>query len=165
MRFYKAMVLTAAPMLLAIAAQADSVTFVLTDSVQNGTPGSTLMFSADITNTGSTTEFLTGDSITPSSPFLSVTDNGFVNNVPFSLNPGLSTGTVELFEVMIDPAATPGTYGMNFFDLIAGTNPSNPNLIETQEFTVNVVSARTPEPASIILLSGGLLMVLLKRRA
>lgn len=165
MRFCRVMVFTVIAVLLpAIGAQADAITFVLTNSVQAGTPGSILMFSADITNTGSTTIFLTGDSISPSSAFLNVTDNGFSNNVPFSLDAGKSTGTVELFEVMIDPAASPGTYDMNFFDLIAGANPSNPDLIETQQFTVNVTSATTPEPASILLMASGLVIPLLRRR-
>lgn len=144
---------------------ADTITFTLTNPVQTGAPGATLIFSGMLTNPNATAEFIIGDSISASTPPLNVDDTAFFINVPLSLNPNGSVGPVELFDVTIDPGAIPGTtFDLNVFNIVGGQTSSSGDILASEQFTVNVVSATTPEPASILLLASGLAMSLLRRR-
>lgn len=145
--------------------QADQITFTLTNPVQSGAPGTTLIFSGTLTNPNATTEFINGDSVSAPTPPLNVDDTAFFMNVPISLDPNGSVGPVELFDVMIDPGATPGTtFDLNLFAITGGSTSTSGDILASEQFTVNVVSATTPEPASILLLASGLAMSLLRRR-
>lgn len=92
-------------------------------------------------------------------------DTAFFTNVPVSLGPNGSVGPVELFDVTIDPGATQGTtFDLNVFTITGGPSSTSGDILASEQFTVNIVSATTPEPAGILLLASGLAMSLLRRR-
>lgn len=152
------MLATAVALLLPGTLLADSITFTLTSPVQTGTPGATLVFTGTLTNPNAIAEFLNGDSASALPTSLQVDDTPFFLNAPVSLDAGASTGPIELFDVMIDPAATPGTYDLNFFNIVGGPLSDSPDLLATREFTVTVAaSSPVPEPGTWLLLGSAMI--------
>ena len=133
-------------LLCSSAARADTMTFTITDPVQYASVGSTVSFSATVTapsaNTG--TIYLLGDSFNIESP-LTVDDNPFLNNFPFTLSPGESFSDV-LFNVIV-PGDTPVQDYFGSFTLQASTDGINENIDISDPFQVNV----TPEPSALLL--------------
>ena len=157
-------------LLLPLASQAVSINFTLTQPSQTGSPGTTLDFLGILSNPTGEPVFLNGDSSTTAVSFLHVDDTPFLVNTPASLapsgNPGDSVGPVDLFRVVIDLSAVPGTYTNNFFNVQGGFSPSTFETLATQRFTITVL-APVPEPSSLALLlagTSGLLTVAASKR-
>ena len=140
-------------------ANADSLVLTLSNPVQNGAPGSTLDFTATALapSTNGATVFLAGDSSNVDFP-LTIDDNGFFNNFPFTLDPGDSF-TGLLFTVTL-PSDTPlGSY-TGFFSI----QDDSGAILGTANFQVNA----TPEPGTLVLFAtglSGLSMVVRRRRS
>jgi hypothetical protein len=87
-----------------------------------------------------------------------VDDTPFLTNFPFFLNPSESSGPFALFNVLIDPAALPGTYDFNTFSALGGLDGSTFDTLGTADFSVTVLGASpVPEPGTIVLFVSGLL--------
>lgn len=146
--------------LSAPASRADSFLFTLGSPNQSAAPGSTLTFSATVTNTGGSTEYLNADSFTVDSP-LFVDDTDFYTNFPLSLGAGESF-TGQLFTVFLPSTTMSGLYAGSF-QIIGGTDPADfTDVLASANFDVSA----TPEPSSLLLLSTGVLggAVFLNRR-
>jgi hypothetical protein len=140
----------------------------------SGSAGDTIVVLGTLTNTSSNTLDFANDSVTFSNNTAlggaaDLAFNGFLGFGPSSIS-GTSTLTgVDLFTVTIANDAAPGTYDVNFYDVLGGTD-ANCALdftlcgvqLGTVEFTVNVQGVvPTPEPGTLMLLGGGLLAGLL----
>src|SRR5579862_7297260 len=89
-------------MLASLSANAARADIVITfdEPDQPAGPGDTLQFFGSIRNTGSATVFLNGDDVNLLGLSFSVNDL-FFSNAPVSLNPGQSSGDIELFDVTV----------------------------------------------------------------
>ena len=146
--------------LSAIPAMAD-ITIVFDQPNQMGQPGQTLEFFGTITNNGSDTVFLNSDDVNLTSPSLTVNDL-FFSNVPVSLDPGQSSGDIELFDVMLSNPLldTPATH-LGIYTLFGGRDGDAQDNLASATFSVNT----TPEPAGIFLLLGVFaILILISRR-
>ena len=149
---------------LSRSAYADPITFTLSQPIQTGAAGTTLDFFGTITNTSATTVFLNSDNSNLTSPVLLIDDTPFFA-LSASLAPNASTGLVELFDVTIAANAAAGSYTGNVFQIMGGDQQNvSVDLLATQQFAVNVTSASSPEPSTIVLLAGGLAATTLKKR-
>ncbi len=143
-----------------VAAKADSVTISFDQPVQSASAGDTLEFFGTITNNSSSTIFLNGDTVTLDGLSFTINDQ-FFSTVPFSLDPGTSSGDIELFDVTVsDPLADPGALYSGFYTLTGGAAGDAQDVLGSESFAVDTTAASTspvPEPSSIyLLLSGGL---------
>jgi hypothetical protein len=144
----------AAPLLLMLSAGAFAapVTIVFASSlISVGQGGQTVTFSANLTNTTGVTVFLNGDSLNIASPLI-VDDTKFFLNAPLSLAAGASSGTIQIFDIRINPGTPFGLYPGNF-TVLGGATPNDLDPLGTAPFAVNVV----PEPATATMLLGALL--------
>jgi PEP-CTERM motif len=142
--------LTVATLLFAgTAAKADPfpLTITLDSPFQIGGDGDTLSFAGTITNTGSSTVNLGGDSFTLGGTF-TIDDSGYINNAPFTLDPGGTSGDIDLFTITILPGTETGVYA-GAFDILDGST-----VVGEAAFDVSVV---TPEPGTILLMGTGFL--------
>lgn len=155
--------------LVAVAgAWADDVSITLDDPNQQGSPGQTLNFFGTITNTDTTPGdapiYLNFDSLNLSLSDATVMDNFFAN-VPISLAEGQSSGDIDLFDVTVaNPEANPlgiypGTYGL-LGGMDGGANTASDSLAQVN-FSVEQVA---PEPATYVLILGGLAGIAALRR-
>src|SRR4029078_4273631 len=86
---------------MAAGAQASPITFTLDSPLLTAIPGGTASFAGTLTETGGTTTFLNGDTVTATLP---VDDSPFFVNFPLSLGP-LATFHAVMFTVTV-PGAT-----------------------------------------------------------
>lgn len=149
-----AFVLTAS--LLSTPAFADTISLSLDNPAQYSSGGSVLSFVATVfaPNSNSGTVFLNGDSSNVDFP-LTLSDDGFFFNFPFSLAPGESFTDV-LFTLTVPGSITPGTTYDGFFAILGGADSNASNLLSTVSFQVNPQASPVPEPGSILLLATGL---------
>lgn len=139
---------------LAAAGASAGVVVVFDNSNQTGNPGGTLQFFGVISNTGSDTVFLNSDTLTLPGLSFTIADQ-FLNYVPVSLDGGLSSGDIELFDVtlsnpLLDPAGPyPGSY-----TLIGGFDANAQDNLGLANFDVTTGSGatETPEPSTGFLL-------------
>ncbi len=142
---------------------ATTINVALASPNQSGVPGATLLYFGTITNTGGSTIYLNSDDLNiTASPGAFFINDLFAANVPLYLDPGASTGSIELFDVTIanpftDPLyiASPGNYTLQ-----GGIDGNAGDILSSTDFSVTV----TPEPASLALAFGGLAAVGLVRR-
>jgi hypothetical protein len=143
---------------LAMAGARAGIVVVFDNPHQTGHPGDLLQFFAVISNTGSDTVFLNQDGLTLAGISFTITDQFF--NTPASLDGGLSSSDIELFDVMLSnplldlPNLYPGTY-----TLLGGSDDGAQDLLSTADFDVTTEPGRsggTPEPGSWLLLGTAL---------
>ena len=142
--------------LAALAASSSSagIVVVFDNSNQTGNPGGTLQFFGVISNTGSDTVFLNGDTLTLPGLSFTIADQ-FFTTVPLSLGGSSSSGDIELFDVtlsnpLLDPAGPyPGSY-----TLIGGFDANAQDNLGSATFDVTTGSGatETPEPSTGFLL-------------
>ncbi len=119
-------------------AQSDLL-FTLDSAIQSGSPGSEVVFTGTLANTGVAPLFLNGiafnfDGVGPA--YLSGDANLFLNSVPISL---AASGTVgdtyvgPIFGVNLDPTTPYGTYTGSVM-LTGGADGNATNLLGTQNF-------------------------------
>jgi hypothetical protein len=97
-----------------------------------------------------------------------VVTNAFFGGGPGSIDGGSTLPVTDLFRFTI-PDVPAGSYDLNSYDLLGGTDPNCAIgtgvcdvLLGTVSFTVNVQgTVRTPEPGTLLLLASGLLAGLL----
>ena len=149
------------------AAQADPVSLTITPPGSVAV-GSSLSIFGTIANGGAPTVFLNGISanlVSPPSADFSFDLSPFFTFVPVSLAAGDSTGSVNLFDIIVGAGASPGVYTFST-TIVGGDNDSAQNTLATKEFTITVTSPNqtVPEPASMLLLGSGLAGVAELRR-
>ena len=147
--------LAAGFMLAAPSAKADTIAINPDQAYQNGVVGSTVVFSATLTNTDRTTTiFLNAAEASlnavSSSSSLPVDTDPFFINFPISIDPGLSTADAELFDVFLPDGTPLGLYA-GTIAIFGGTDSGSFDLLGTETFNVEV----TPEPGSALLLALG----------
>ena len=116
----------------------------------------TATVSAPLTNSGDV--FLNADNLNVDFP-LTGDDSPFFANFPLFLAPGDSF-TGEIFRVSVPDFAQLYTTYHGFFEIDGGTDSSATDPIASAAFTVEPV----PEPTTGLLLIGGLMLVLRRRR-
>jgi len=161
MNRYLPAVLAALLLLCPAASRAQGLSFVFTNDTQSAAAGGTLAYAGTVSNTSGSTLFLTFDalSLTPAS-VATADDSVFFNNVtlpylggaPIALAQGASL-LLPVFDVTIDPGASPGDLASGLFSIQADTSsdPGNPGTgFSTTDvpFTVIVTSAPLPPAAA-----------------
>jgi hypothetical protein len=142
----------------------DMDTFTISLSPISGTPGSTVDVMGTITNSGPDSLNIDGVTLSVSDPLIATDEDQFLfyENAPpsFSFAPGETT--FEFFDLMIDPAATPGVYGTDNSDVFSFFGDYGGSVIEDDVyFTADITNpvTATPEPSSLLLVALGLLIL------
>ncbi len=141
---------TATVLLAATAAKADDypLTITLDAPSQAALSAGTFDFTGTIVNTSGGTVNLGGDSFTLNGP-LTPNDDGFNNNAPFTLDPAGTSGDIDLFTITVAPGTSTGLY-TGVFDILDGST-----VVGYVDFDIDI----TPEPATLLLLGTGLLVL------
>lgn len=157
-------------------AHADSLTVTLTAPSQTVSQGTTVVgFDATLLNPTGDTVYLNADSGSTSSLSVIIDDSPFTSSTtvwPLFLAPsgqtGDSFGPALLFNLDLPAGLTPGVY-MGEFSIEGG--PDNGTFTDFSDladanFTLEVVTATTPEPSTLVLYGLGFLLIaaLLVRR-
>ena len=130
-------------------AAAATLTFNFTPALQVAFPGQLVSFTGVLTNTGLTTAFINGDSITS---IFSFDDTPFLIGAPLSLAPGaFYIGPV--LDISVPFGATPGLYP-GIFNVLGGDTLSDFNVLTSTDFAVQVV----PEPSTWFGVLGGVVV-------
>jgi hypothetical protein len=133
--------------------------FTLDNPSQAGFPGQTLTFTGTLTNTGTSTVFLFGDTFSLAGVGLTLDDEPFLANAPLSLGSGdIYAG--QFFTVEVGIGALP-QIAAGAFTILGGPSDTSQNELATQNFQVNVSA---PEPASLALFLPGVTAILLSVR-
>jgi hypothetical protein len=91
---------------------------------------------------------LNGDNYSGDLPLTAFDDGSFYLNVPLSLDPGESTGVIELFS-MTAPAYGLGTnfYGGSY-EIVGGSDSTSSDLLASENFDIQVRHAGAIEPGA-----------------
>ena len=125
---------------------------------QTGNPGQTLTFSGVLQNNFDAEVFINSNSYTFQIGDPGVFDDAlFLSNTPLSLLGLESSNSFDFFTVTIPALQAPGLY-TGVFTVVGGADDLAADVIGTGSFQVEVAAPATavPEPASIVLLCGGL---------
>ena len=138
-------------------ANADPVTFTLTNPNQAGSVGTVLTFMGSLTNVAAPTATIVGDNISGLPVTFTLDDTPFVVNfLGQSITGGSTLGPLAIFTVTIEAGAVPGIYNgvaSIVFDSSGGAGQET----NIQTFSVTVVGPTpVPEPMTLLLLGSGL---------
>ena len=138
-------------------ANADPVTFTLTNPNQAGSVGTVLTFMGSLTNVAAPTATIVGDNISGLPVTLTLDDTPFaVNFLGHSITAGSTLGPLAIFTVTIEAGAVPGIYNgvfSVFFDSEGGMGQET----NFQTFSITVQpETPIPEPMTLFLLGSGL---------
>jgi hypothetical protein len=145
-------------------ARASSISITLDVPSQSGVPGTTLQFFGTIVNSGTSTVFLNSNSLNLAGASFFLTDF-FFTNVPLFLDPGASSGKIELFDVtLLKPFSDPfGLYGGSY-TLLGGVDADAQDILGQVDFEVTATPpVSVPEPATALLLTTGLIAMVVAR--
>lgn len=149
----------------AVSAHASAIVFDL--SAQTAIAGDTLVFTGILSNGGLTTVYLNSAQLNlAGNAFTADFINPFNNNVPFWLDPGQSTSSIELFDVIVNnPFTDPlGAYD-GTYKLLGGIDSDAQDVFGSADFSVTVNAAfAVPEPSLMGALVGGLVGLMALRR-
>jgi hypothetical protein len=130
--------------------------------VLTGSAGDVLTFQADLTNDWGYDAYLASISVTLAGFTYSDEDlTPFLLYAPLTLASGSSTGTFDWFTVTVPTALATGSYSGTVV-LLGGATVDSQEVLDSAGFTVANVST-APEPASVGLLAGGILLFVAKR--
>jgi hypothetical protein len=149
--------------LAALTASAGIITIVFDNPNQAGLPGQTLSFNAVITHVGDIGDpdlYLNSDSLDFTMPGAILIDNFFAN-VPIFLAPGASSGSINVFDIVLSNSI--GEFA-GAYQLLGGADggafTAADNLAQAN-FSVTA----TPEPATVTMISAALFLLLRQHRA
>jgi hypothetical protein len=138
-------------------ANADPVTFTLTNPNQIGTVGSVLTFMGSFTNVAPPTATISGDNFNGLPVTLTLDDTPFVVNfLGQSITAGSTLGPLAVFTVTIEAGATPGVYN-GVFSALFDSDGGSGQETNFQTFSITVQGQTpVPEPMTLLLLGSGL---------
>ena len=144
---------------LAVAAgcqAAPILTVAFSPNTESGFPGNTVIFSGSLTNNTGNTVFINSDTVTLTGfPASALDDSPFLTNAPVSLGPNASTGVFVFLDVTIPNNQSPATYD-GVFTALGGADGTAQDNLGSAAYHVQVQSAITPEPSSLLLVGLGL---------
>lgn len=138
-------------------ANADPVTFTLTNPNQIGTVGSVLTFMGSLTNLAAPTVTIVGDNFNGLPGTLTLDDSPFaINFLGQSIAGGSTLGPLAFFTVTIEAGTAPGIYN-GVFSVLFDSDGGMGQETNFQTFTVTVLAdTQVPEPMTLLLLGSGL---------
>jgi hypothetical protein len=138
-------------------ANADPVTFTLTNPNQIGTVGSVLTFMGSLTNVAAPTVTIVGDNFNGLPGTLTLDDSPFaINFLGQSIAGGSTLGPLAFFTVTIEAGTAPGIYN-GVFSVLFDSDGGMGQETNFQTFTVTVLAdTQVPEPMTLLLLGSGL---------
>jgi hypothetical protein len=147
--------------LLPSIARADGSGVTLTLTNVTSPAGTTVTVDGTITNDGSSTVDLNGESFSFGSSVLSGGDTlDFFIFAPFFLSGGESSGPIALFSFNINPGTAAGSYGGNTINILGGPDFLSGNTLASAEFSATVPGSKpVPEPGSLALLGIGVTLL------
>lgn len=140
------------------AARAQTVDITLTQTAVSGNSGDTFTFGGSLTNLAFEEVEINGSLLSLVGAF-TTDDSPFLVNAPFSLSPGSSSETFDMFSVQIDAGVAPGVYNGSFQVLGGTLGSGDANVLGTANFSVSVGdggAAAVPEGDSLALVLGAL---------
>jgi hypothetical protein len=140
-------------LMAAVPAWSDSLTITLDSPTLTGSPGDVLQVFGTLTNVSADTIFLNDDNVNLEAfPLSSIDDSPFFANAPISLDSGDNSGDIELLDITIPSAFSPGDYD-GTFQVLGGPTGDDQILLGTANFTVDVPgTSAVPEPSCFLLL-------------
>jgi hypothetical protein len=153
---------------LTVASAAPVLTVTVSPALQSGVPGQTLVFPGTLENITTGTVFINSNALTFDIAGIGVLDDSlFLSNAPFSLNSLEATKPFDFFSVSIPALQAPGLYS-GVLTVLGGADGSAADVLGTGTFQVQVnapaSTSDVPEPATVLLMGGGLALLLWQRR-
>ncbi len=136
--------------------RADTLSASLANDTLTTTAGSTVTFQVNLSNGSSSDTFLNSDEFITSSPLISVDDSPYFSFAfPGVISAGGFAGPLDLFNIIVDPTAVPGSY-TGTFTMLGGAGLGSLNDLADLNFTVDVTSpTNVPEPGTLATLLFG----------
>jgi hypothetical protein len=151
LRFLLVLSLTVAGFLLAgTAAKADTVLTLVSPNPSGYGP--VFEFDGILTNTGDATVYLNGDNYFGDLPIAAFDGSPFYTNAPLFLDPGATTGIIELFTITAPPYGPGSNFYTGTFLILGGGDSGASDVLASEDFSINVL----PEPSSLVLMLTGM---------